>query len=34
LQKILDDQDFTILLVEHKDRLTRVGFNSNSNFGK
>jgi len=27
LQKILDDQDFTILLVEHKDRLTRVGFN-------
>ena len=27
LQKILDDQDFTILLVEHKERLTRVGFN-------
>ena len=27
LQKILDDQDFTILLVEHKDRLIRVGFN-------
>jgi predicted site-specific integrase-resolvase len=27
LQKILDDQDFTILLVEHKDRLTRIGFN-------
>ena len=26
LQKILDEQDFTILLVEHKDRLTRVGF--------
>ena len=26
LQKILDDNDFTILLVEHKDRLTRVGF--------
>jgi len=26
LQKILDKQDFTILLVEHKDRLTRVGF--------
>jgi len=27
LQKILKDLDFTILLVEHKDRLTRVGFN-------
>lgn len=27
LQKILDDLDFDILLVEHKDRLTRVGFN-------
>ncbi len=27
LQKILDEQDFTILLIEHKDRLTRVGFN-------
>lgn len=27
LQAILDDVDFDILLVEHKDRLTRVGFN-------
>jgi len=27
LQDILDNLDFDILLVEHKDRLTRVGFN-------
>jgi len=27
LQAILDNMDFDIILVEHKDRLTRVGFN-------
>lgn len=27
LQKLLQDQDFTRLVVEHKDRLTRFGFN-------
>ena len=27
LQKLLDNMNFDILLVEHKDRLTRVGFN-------
>ena len=27
LEKLLKDQDFTLLVVEHKDRLTRFGFN-------
>lgn len=27
LEKLLKDQDFTKLVVEHKDRLTRLGFN-------
>lgn len=27
LQKLLQDQDFTKIVVEHKDRLTRFGFN-------
>lgn len=27
LQKLLEEQDFTKIVVEHKDRLTRVGFN-------
>ena len=27
LQKLLKDEDFDFLLVEHKDRLTRLGFN-------
>lgn len=27
LQKLLNEQDFTLLVVEHKDRLTRLGFN-------
>lgn len=27
LQKLLEDQDFTKIVVEHKDRLSRLGFN-------
>ena len=27
LQKLLEQNDFDIILVEHKDRLTRFGFN-------
>lgn len=27
LQKLLKDQDFTKIVIEHKDRLTRLGFN-------
>ena len=27
LQKLLNEQDFTLLVIEHKDRLTRLGFN-------
>lgn len=27
LEKLLKEQDFTLLVVEHKDRLTRFGFN-------
>lgn len=27
LERLLKDQDFTLLVVEHKDRLTRFGFN-------
>jgi predicted site-specific integrase-resolvase len=27
LEKLLTDLDFTMLVVEHKDRLTRFGFN-------
>lgn len=27
LQKLIKEQDFTIIVIEHKDRLTRFGFN-------